>query len=312
MAYRKAITVLKRQSTRVTTEEEAFSLPGIGRRLAAKIDEIVTTDRLRRLDYAQGEPIDEVLQLFLNIYDVGNVQANRWIALGFRTLEDLRENGKLSANQRIGVEHYGDLNTRIPRREVEALAAVVKTTATALDPSIDIIVGGSYRRGSESSSDVDLILTRKGSTSTAELLPFLQSLLSSLKAQDFVVATLASPRYGGDGSQWHGCCVLPKIMGLNDVDYRAIWRRIDFLLVPETELGAALIYFTGNDIFNRSIRLLASKKGMKLNQRGLYKDDVGSAGSLKHGGGDLVEGRDERRIFSILGVKWREPHERWC
>jgi DNA polymerase IV len=26
----------------------------------------------------------------------------------------------------------------------------------------------------------------------------------------------------------------------------------------------------------------------------------------------LVEGRSERRIFEVLGVPWREPHERIC
>ena len=72
------------------------------------------------------------------------------------------------------------------------------------------------------------------------------------------------------------------------------------------------MYFTGNDIFNRSIRLLASKKGMRLNQRGLYKDVMRGTQRVKVTEGELVEGRDERRIFEILGVKWREPHERWC
>ena len=45
-------------------------------------------------------------------------------------------------------------------------------------------------------------------------------------------------------------------------------RRIDILGVPFPELGAALIYFTGNDIFNRSLRLKARHMGYSLNQRG--------------------------------------------
>jgi DNA polymerase IV len=77
-------------------------------------------------------------------------------------------------------------------------------------------------------------------------------------------------------------------------------------------MGAALIYFTGNDIFNRSIRLLASKKGMRLNQRGLYRDVMRGPSRVKVTEGQLVEGRDEKKIFEILGVRWREPHERWC
>ena len=90
--------------------------------------------------------------------------------------------------------------------------------------------------------------------------------------------------------------------------------------MPEEERGAAMIYFTGNDIFNRSIRLLARKKGYRLNQRGLWRDviregwapDRGGKGGGKGTRGMLVEGRNERRIFEKLGVPWREPGERIC
>lgn len=44
-------------------------------------------------------------------------------------------------------------------------------------------------------------------------------------------------------------------------------RRIDILGVPEDQLPAAMIYFTGNDIFNRSLRLKARHMGYSLNQR---------------------------------------------
>lgn len=80
--------------------------------------------------------------------------------------------------------------------------------------------------------------------------------------------------------------------------------------MPETEFGAALIYFTGDDIFNRSIRLLASKKHMRLNQRGLYKDVMRGPGRMKVSEGTLVEGADEKKIFAALGVPWRPPEQR--
>ncbi|RSL75542.1 hypothetical protein CEP51_010768 [Fusarium floridanum] len=311
-AYRKVISTLKRQETKVTTAEEAQRLPSVGTRLAQKIEEIVTTDRLRRLEYAQKEPMDEALQLFLGIYGVGTSQAQQWLAQGFRTLDDLKAKAKLSPNQLLGIEHYDDLNTRIPRREVEALGTVVRKGAQQVDPNVELIIGGSYRRGAETSGDIDFIITKPNTESSSELRPFLDDLVHRLEAEGFLVARLASSRSANDGSKWHGCCVLPKINGFNDENYRPIWRRIDFLLVPETEIGAALLYFTGNDIFNRSIRLLASKKGMRLNQRGLYKDVMRGPQRVKVTEGELVEGRDERRIFEILGVKWREPHERWC
>ncbi|TQS33779.1 hypothetical protein Golomagni_05864 [Golovinomyces magnicellulatus] len=68
MAYRKAISVLKRQQTKISTEEEALQLPGIGGRLAQKIEEIVSTNSLKRLEYAEMDESDAVLQLFLGIY----------------------------------------------------------------------------------------------------------------------------------------------------------------------------------------------------------------------------------------------------
>ncbi|KFH41914.1 DNA polymerase lambda-like protein [Hapsidospora chrysogenum ATCC 11550] len=333
-AYRKAINTLKRQDARITTEEEAFRLPMIGRRLAQKIEEIVTTDRLQRLEYAEAEPTGQSLQLFTGIYGVGTGQAQHWIAQGFRTLDDLKQKVKLSTTQLIGIEHYDEFNQRIPRAEVEALGALIQKAAARIDPRVQVIIGGSYRRGAESSGDIDLIVTKPGTESTGDLVPFLDKLVQRLEQDKFLVARLASSRPGHDGSKWHGCCVLPRTEGVNDGsvqdddgddgddgdnDDRRPWRRIDFLLVPESEMGAALIYFTGNDIFNRSMRLLASKKGMRLNQRGLYGGVMGGPARTNRaraaeggGGGQLLEGRNERRIFEILGVQWREPHERWC
>ena len=46
-------------------------------------------------------------------------------------------------------------------------------------------------------------------------------------------------------------------------------------------MGVALLYFTGNDIFNRNMRLLASKKGMRLNQHMLFKDVMRGPGRTK-------------------------------
>ena len=82
------------------------------------------------------------------------------------------------------------------------------------------------------------------------------------------------------------------------------------LFVPWDELGAALIYFTGNDLFNRSIRFLAGKKGMRLNQHGLFKDVMRGRGRQRINDGALVEAQDEQKIFDVLGVPFRPAEER--
>jgi DNA polymerase IV len=300
--YRMAIGTLKNQDTKITTYEEAKALPAIGHRLAEKIQEIVLTDRLRRLENALLEPNDKILALFLGIYGVGTSQAQIWIQSGHKTLNDLKVHASLTTNQRIGIEHYNDFITRIPREEVTALGEIVKETSADIDISIQVIIAGSYRRGAANSGDIDCLITKPGTSSSREVLAFLHKLVAKLTDIGFLVAALAVP-HNADGTKWHGACVLPGTSN-------AIWRRIDFLLVPASELGAALIYFTGDDIFNRSLRLLASKKGWRLNQRGLYKDVMRGPGRVKITEGTLIESENEEKIFESLGVPWRKPEDR--
>ncbi|KAL5116563.1 hypothetical protein ACEQ8H_005559 [Pleosporales sp. CAS-2024a] len=303
-AYRRGIATLKKQSTKITTAEQAAALPFIGQRLAEKIEEIVLTNRLRKLDSTKDDPLDSLLRLFLGVYGAGLVQANKWIQAGYRSLEDLRTKAKITESHRIGLEHYDDFNSRIPRAEVRAHGAVVKAALTKIDPRFEATIMGSYRRGAKDSGDIDMMITCPGAPLSVLRTVVFDSLVPKLFNAGFLKASLATWRSNdGTGTKWHGASCLPT---------SKIWRRIDLLLVPEDEMGAALIYFTGNDIFNRSIRLLARKKKMRLNQRGLYKDVNRDGRGTNLNEGELVEGRSEKKIFELLGVPWREPHERLC
>ncbi len=302
VAYRRAIASLRKQRHKIVTKEDAFSLPFVGERLAAKIEEIVWTNKLRRLDNARLDGSDETLQRFLKIYGVGFSQASKWVDKGYKTLQELLDRVELTDNQKIGIEHYDDFQARVPRAEVCQHGGIVRKAIQSIDPEFEVVVGGSYRRGAIDSGDIDLIITKPNAPKSYIRTIVLDTLVPRLFSEGFLTAGLAVTNRD-DGSKWHGASVLPG---------STTWRRIDLLLVPEEELGAALIYFTGNDIFNRSIRLLASKKGMRLNQRGLYKDAMRGKGRQRITQGTLMEGRDERRIFEILGVPWREPHQRIC
>ncbi|GLA38313.1 hypothetical protein AnigIFM63309_005325 [Aspergillus niger] len=308
LAYRKAISALRRQPHKITTKSQALAIPGIGQRLADKIQEIVLTNRLRRLENANNSPEDQVLQLFTGIYGVGINQASRWLAQGYKTLEDLKSKANLTPNQRIGVDHYDDFAQRIPRSEVEAHGEIVRKAVHTADPDMQVIIAGSYRRGAPDCGDIDLLITKPDAEIDHIRTVMMGSVVPKLLKQGFLQTSLASSS-SRDGSKWYGACTLPD----NDEDrITRPWRRIDLLFVPDAEIGAALIYFTGNDIFNRSMRLLASKKGMRLNQRGLYTDVLRGPQRVKINEGRLLEGHDERRIFDILGVPWRPPEHRIC
>lgn len=303
MAYRKAISTLRRQKKKIRTRREALALPGIGPRLADKIEEIVYTNHLRRLDYTASSSEDQVIQEFLGVYGAGLAQATKWAAQGYRTLEDLREKASLTPNQRIGVEHYHDFAQRIPRKEVEAHGAIVRRVVETTDSNMQVIILGSYRRGARDSGDIDLLITKAGAGLDQIRTVMMDEVVPKLFEEGFLQIGLATSRqHSHDGSKWHGASCLPGSQ---------VWRRIDLLFVPWAELGAALLYFTGNDIFNRSMRLLARKKKMCLNQRGLF-GDVLRNGSVKTNPGRLLEAGDERRIFALLGVPWRPPEERIC
>jgi DNA polymerase IV len=302
-AYRRGIASLRKQNYQITTKEEAAALPYIGNRLAEKIEEIILTDKLQRLDSTREDPTDQALRLFMGVYGAGLFQANKWIQAGHSTLADLVAKAKLTDSQKIGIEHYDDFATRIPRAEVEVHGSFVRGALARIDPGFQATVMGSYRRGAEDSGDIDMIITKPGAKISVLRSVVFESLVPRLFAMDFLKCTLASSHRWKDGTKWHGASCLPG---------SKVWRRIDLLLVPEQEMGAALLYFTGNDIFNRSMRLLASKKGMRLNQKGLYKDVILGKDRKKLNEGILVEGRSEKKIFEILGVPWRLPTDRIC
>ncbi|KAG9186851.1 DNA polymerase IV [Alternaria panax] len=167
ISYRKCITTLKKQTVKITTAKQAVALPGIGIRLADKVEEIVLTDRLRRLESTRDDPLDSVLRLFLGVYGAGLVQANKWIQAGYCTLNDLRTKAKLTESNKVGVEHYEDFNSRISRAEVEAHGAIVIKELQKIDPMFKATIMGSYRRGAKDSGDIDMILTKPDTSPAA-------------------------------------------------------------------------------------------------------------------------------------------------
>ena len=282
------------------------------------------TNTLRRLESIESDPDDEVIRVFCNIYGANHAQAQKWVAQGFRTLDDLRESADLTYGQRIGLEYYQDFQTRIPRAEVEAHGAYIRKTIQEIDPAITVTIGGSYRRGNADSGDIDLLIT-KASSPIEELRHIVfDTALPRMLRQGYIKANLTAP--SATSTIWHGAAaLLPPSPSPSSISSAicssslcsskvSLCRRIDIILVPHAEYGAALIYFTGNDVFNRSMRLLARKKGMKLNQKGLFRDVLkGQEGKRVTEGGELVEeGMSERRVFEVLGVPWRRAEERIC
>ncbi|XP_073096627.1 DNA polymerase lambda isoform X2 [Manis javanica] len=129
LGYAKAINALKSFHKPVTSYQEAFSIPGIGKRMAEKIVEILESGHLRKLDHiSESVP---VLELFSNIWGAGTKTAQMWYHQGFRSLEDIRNQASLTTQQVIGLKHYDDFLERMPREEATEIEQIKLKSGTS-------------------------------------------------------------------------------------------------------------------------------------------------------------------------------------
>ncbi len=70
--------------------EQANAIKGIGAKTADKIDEIIKTGKLARLDMLMGDERNQVQLLFSSVHGIGAKTAQSLFDQGLRTLDDLR------------------------------------------------------------------------------------------------------------------------------------------------------------------------------------------------------------------------------
>lgn len=172
----------------------------------------------------------------------------------------------------------------------------MKDAVHAVDPGLLSMACGSYRRGKATCGDVDVLITHPDGKSHKGVF---SRLLQSLRDSGFLTDDLVSHEDNGEQKKYMGVCRLP--------DHRH--RRLDIIVVPYNEFACAIMYFTGSAHFNRSMRAMAKTKRMSLSEHSLNKDVV-RQGSLKVFGGTPFTTKTEKDVFSILGIPYREPHER--
>lgn len=297
--YTKAINALKKSPKKIKTYNEAKALPGIGERLAEKIWEIVESGELRKLNEVNSEDQIKAINIFAQIWGAGPTTAEMWAQRGFRTLEDLSKKATLNKQQEIGLKHYHDFLEKIPRKEASEIVTMVKGVALSLQFDLEIIGCGSYRRGRAFCGDVDILIASLKSEIIDHFLP---KLISALHDKGLLTDNLSMPDpKTNDRGKYMGVCKLP---GPNNK-----YRRIDLFVVPSEEFATALLAYTGSGHFNRSMRLLARKKGMALSDQALTSGVI-RKGTEKIHGGQKLETPTEESIFKLLGLEFRTPAER--
>lgn len=298
-AYRKAISVVESLRVPIISGKQAQRLPGIGAKIAKKIDEILETGELeaiRRRTPGERKRID-VLKEFGEIWGVGPKTAIQLYNKGYRNVRDIPLK-ELNAKQRIGLKYYDDLQKRIPRSEIELFEAEVREILEEFDPklksrssslalraqdpsTLKMCICGSYRRGLPTSGDIDLLIAYEGRKVPKDLF---KRILSLLRRRRVIIEDLAE-----------GAEVYNGITQTSD----GVARRLDIHFVPIEEWGSQTLYFTGSKEFNIDMRNLAIRQGLKLSDKGLF-DKSNKRLPLS----------TEDDIFNVLGLPYIEPQDR--
>jgi len=291
----KARAYQKAQETIMTFEGDIYSLPqitdlpGIGKTIASKLEEYMQTGTLRILERERTNPVN----LLTKVYGIGPKKADELVKAGITTIAELRQQPELLNDvQRIGLNYFEAIETRIPRGEIDIynklFTKIFKETAP---PGSHMEIVGSYRRGAQNSGDIDLIITNENNDNTV-MKTFMDRLI-----QDKIVTEILSR------GKTKSLTIAKLPMASSDED--TIPRRVDFLYTPPDEFPFALLYFTGSKIFNTVQRARALKMGYSLNEHGLYQMEQGQKGpKIK---GDFP---NEQSIFAVLNMAYKEPRER--
>ena len=102
----------------VTSASQLESRRGFGRKSLQKIEELLATGKLRRLQSLKSTDRSQAISELTKIHGVGSKTAASWFAKGISTIEEASTAGIMNHTQRTGARFYQDLEHRIPREEV--------------------------------------------------------------------------------------------------------------------------------------------------------------------------------------------------
>jgi len=335
--YSQAVTKLKKLDYRVSSTAQLQGQPGFrkGGSILVDIQQILDTGTTEKLTHYMLEPRNVASIALQQIHGVGPSIAKRLMDVGIYTIEHAREQMQLvsaspragnattltkyafDSRQRIGIKHYEAFQERIPREEVGRLAVYVLEQVQKLVPRAQVLPVGSYRRGKQSCGDCDLLIAPPVGQPTISVL---WDLLKAMSHTGFLTDHLTGFEDEVDARAplctYMGVC---KELGRTD----AIFRRIDIKVYPRACVPFALLYFTGSDYFNRSMRNYChsfsvddGKHNLTLSDQGLYpctRTRVKEAGKWVRKvtwKGVCLPCKTERDVFDVLNLVYKEPHER--
>ncbi len=281
-SYRNAAAMIESYPERIeeilaNPERRVTEIPGIGKGIAAALDEICRRGSFDKRDQLlkQYPPTGlgpKGIALLWEHHKVATIDDLERLCKEQKLRELPRMGAKLEEKVLRSIEQYRQRTGRF-------LMSFGRKSADELIPYLSegggveqIAAAGSLRRGKETIGDLDLLVTGPGAADALERFvkhPRAQVVLGKGPNK-------ASIQYGLEGLQ---------------VDLRAL---------PQESYGAAMQYFTGSKEHNIVLRSRALKLGLTLNEYGLFRLE----------GEERVAGETEEEVYRQLGLAWIPPELR--
>jgi DNA polymerase (family 10) len=287
LAYRKAaenLTSLGREASEYWKEGKLEEIPGVGKAISEKIDELLKTGKLQFLEKLKKE-VPPGLADWLQVPGLGPKKiALIWKTLNITTLAQLEKAaraGKLrdmpgmgakSETQIItGIESLSRRSGRIPLGRAWPLANDITAALKKVKGVAAAEPAGSLRRMRSTVGDLDILVASKESSAVMEAFVHLPGVSRVLGKGD----TKSSIEFS-DGVR------------------AQVW------VHPPERFGTALVYATGSKDHNVRLRELALDRGLSLSEHSLTKTK---------GKGEILCATEEE-VYKTLGLPWIPPELR--
>lgn len=264
---------------------------GIGSALAEKIREYLETGRIAYYEELKAKFPPGVLQL-LDVPGVGPKKvALLWQQLGITDLDTLEKAARGGRLRRLkgfgektedkilrGIQLLREGQARALVWDAAAVAEKVLAHLRANSPVERVEAAGSFRRCKETVGDIDILAVARDREAVSRAFTMMPGVREIVAAGE----TKAT--------------VLMKYVGYIDDKERVL--QIDLRILDAGSWGAGLQYFTGSKDHNIHLRTMAEKKGLKLNEYGVFR------------GEEKVAGDTEEGVYAALGLPWIPPEMR--
>ena len=286
-AYQRAaqtLETLAESVEAVAARGELGKLQGIGRDLAAKIEEYLATRRIAQLE-----------------------ELRRGLPPTFLTLLEIRGLGPKTAKllyDRLGADSVERLLALAESGEILRVPGIAEKTRTNLLKAIALWKAGRARTllatAREIAAQVGRALAAEGGVDRVEVAGSLRRMRETVKDIDILVTSTEPARV------IKTFVALPSVLEVAaQGDTKASVRhaaglRVDLRVVEPEAFGAALQYFTGSKDHNVRIRELARRHGLSVSEYGVFDEKTGAR----------VAGKTEEEVYGALGLPWIPPELR--